>query len=77
MTHKRRFIPEQKAGFDRMIRTAQNGRGCRGKVRHPKRKQALTARNQHVAENPYDDRPVEVYRCEDCNGWHIGHGRAV
>jgi hypothetical protein len=73
VTHKQRRYPEQSAGFYRNVATAMNGRGCRGKVRHAKRKQALTARSQALAANPEDPRPIDVYRCGECRGWHIGH----
>lgn len=56
----------------------KRGRGCRGKLRYPKRKQALSAMNGHVANHPDDPRPLSAYRCEECRGWHIGHdGRAA
>lgn len=54
--------------------------GCRGKVRYPKRKQALGAVSEYRAMNPEDPdlALVVAYRCpHGCHGWHIGHDRKL
>lgn len=60
----RRFIVDQPL----------RGRGCRGKVRWPKRKQAIGAAGMYRAAHPDDPGKVGAYRCVECRGWHIGHG---
>lgn len=66
---------------DRFIRTTaqlDRPKGCRNKIRYPKRKQALGALNALLAADPADpdnDR-LMAYKCQHgCHGWHIGHDK--
>lgn len=67
------------AAPDRFMRTAvelDRPKGCRNKVRYPKKKQALGALNALLAaypDDPENDRLV-AYRClYGCRGFHVGH----
>lgn len=49
--------------------------GCTGKVKYPTQrhaKKSLRWRNRHGGKT---DRGLQAYRCEFCDGWHLGHGK--
>ncbi len=42
-----------------------------GKVRHPNKESAC------VAAKRYRSNLLNVYRCKDCKGWHIGNSNSA
>jgi ribosomal protein L34E len=53
------------------IRKPQPLCGETGKHRHGSRKRALSALNELRAAAKTARRPVAVYRCGFCSGWHL------
>lgn len=43
---------------------------CRGKFQHVSERAAQAAKR---SMSEVDNCPMDVYRCEFCNHWHIGH----
>ncbi len=50
---------------------------CAGKVPHPDKKEAMTARRSMVSAGKCRLQDTTVYRCNQCGLFHVGHvGRA-
>lgn len=47
-------------------------RMCRGKKRHPTSQSAM---HHRYLLSLKDHDPMNVYRCQLCGGWHVGHTR--
>lgn len=44
-------------------------KACTGKIRYSTREKARA----RVFKTSFDGRSLDVYKCEFCGGWHIGH----
>jgi len=48
---------------------AMRRKSCDGKIRYLSREKARSK----VFKMSFDGRSLDVYRCDFCGGWHIGH----
>ena len=44
-------------------------KACEGKIKHNSRNDAWAARRKL----PFDESPMNIYKCKFCKKWHIGH----
>lgn len=52
-------------------------RSCEPKVRYGHRPTALRAVDAMFAKDGKTGARLEAYRCQYCDGWHIGHSNKV
>lgn len=55
-------------------RQKRRNASCVGKVPHPNPQAA--ARHRDNLKRRFGDGGLEVYRCQFCKRWHLGHGKA-
>ncbi len=48
-------------------------RSCWRKIRHRSEFVALAMLHETEKRKTYDGRPLKVYECSACHGWHVGH----
>ncbi len=69
----RAFDPHKLHGDEARL-AALNGNECRGKVRHPSKRHALSAGRATLRNGQSRVKHVlNVYRCKHCGKWHLGN----
>jgi len=53
--------------------TTNHKKSCWRKKRYPSEYEALEARTNKKHWQAYDGKPLKVYECTACGGWHLGH----
>lgn len=53
--------------------TVTYSRSCQHKIRHDSKAAALNARKAWRRRCNYRSGHLNVYHCEFCDGWHLGH----
>ena len=53
----------------------RHARSCRRKRRHRSEYDALKAQHATERDRGYDGKPLTVYECSFCHGWHVGHAK--
>jgi len=50
-------------------------RRCAGKHRYESKTEAATSRAGLVGSKGWKGNPLDVYRCDQCLGWHVGNAK--